>query len=83
MARKTKIKETDPSLSPKEARALDYLRRHGSITQDEAREALGDSRLAVSIMGLRRKGYEIPCIRIDIQNRYGEPTWYGEYILHE
>lgn len=83
MARKTQLKPSDPTLSPKEARALSYLRKNGSITQDQARKDLGDSRLAVSIMGLRRKGYEIPCIRVDMTNRYGEPTWYGKYILHE
>lgn len=70
-------------LSPKESRALAYLREHGAITHDDARRDLGDSRLAVTIMGLRNKGYDIPCHRVDIENRYGESTWYGRYTLRE
>ena len=70
-------------LSPKESRALKYLREKGSITQDQARKDLGDARLAVTISGLRRKGFDIPCHRVDIQNRYEEPTWYGRYTLNE
>ena len=70
-------------LSNKEERALKYLEEHKSITCDQARKDLGDSRLPVTIMGLRRKGYEIPCARVDTTNRYGEATWYGRYTLEE
>lgn len=68
-------------LSNKETRVLQYLQKQGSITHDQARKDLGDSRLAVTIQGLRRKGFNIPCHRIDTTNRYGERTWYGRYTL--
>lgn len=69
-------------LSPKEQRALDYINKHGSIDQDQARRDLGDARLSETIMQLRRKGYDIDTIRVDVTNRYGEPTWYGKYVMH-
>lgn len=70
-------------LSSKEARALAYMQDHGSISNKEALEQIGDGRLSNTIMGLRRKGYDIDCLRIDIQNRYGEPTWYGKYVFSQ
>ena len=69
------------SLSKKEERCLAYLRMHGSITSDQARQELGDARLSETIFQLRNKGYAINCLRIDTTNRYGEPTWYGKYVL--
>ena len=68
-------------LSPKESRALKYLQTHRAMSSDDGRN-IGDSRLADTIMRLRRKGYDIDTVRIDIKNRYGESTWYGEYILN-
>jgi len=70
-------------LSSKEARALAYMQEHGSISNKEALEQIGDGRLSNTIMGLRRKGHDIDCLRIDIQNRYGEPTWYGKYVFSQ
>ena len=69
-------------LSSKEMRALNYIRAHGSITQKDASEDLGDMRLAVTISGLRDKGYNIETLMEDATNRYGEPTRYGRYVLH-
>ena len=71
------------SMSPKMARALNYLEKHAGLTSDQAREKLGDARLSDTIMRLRRKGYDIDCVRVDIMNRYGEPTWYGKYVLRK
>ena len=71
----------EPKLSKKEERCLAYLRKNGSIDNDRARNDLGDGRLSETIHQLRNKGYSINCLRIDITNRYGEPTWYGKYVL--
>lgn len=68
-------------LSNKEFRVLDYLNKHGSIDSDQARADLGDARLSETIRQLRCKGYNIETLRIDTVNRYGEPTWYGRYVL--
>ena len=68
-------------LSNKEKRCLDYMREHGSIDSDRARQDLGDARLSETILQLRRKGYDINTLRIDVTNRYGEPTWYGKYVF--
>lgn len=71
----------EPKYSPKEARALKYLQKHAGLTSDQAREKLGDARLSDTILKLRRKGFDIDCVRVDITNRWGEPTWYGKYVL--
>lgn len=68
-------------LSNKEKRCLSYMRQHGSIDNDRARNDLGDARLSETIHQLRNKGYEILTHRIDTTNRFGEPTWYGKYTL--
>lgn len=68
-------------LSNKQKRVLDYMHEHGSISSKQALEEIGDGRLSNTIMGLRQKGYDIDCLRIDIQNRYGEATWYGKYVF--
>lgn len=72
---------TVTKLSNKERRVLSYMREHGSIDQDRARQDLGDARLSQTIMQLRGKGYDIDTIRMDTINRYGEPTWYGKYVF--
>lgn len=68
-------------LSNKEKRCLAYMRKHGSIDNDRARNDLGDARLSETIFQLRGKGYDIATYRVDVTNRYGEPTWFGKYVL--
>lgn len=68
-------------LSGKQQRCLDYMREHGSITAKDAETNLSDHRLAATIMGLRNKGFDIDCLRMDTTNKYGEPTWYGKYVF--
>lgn len=70
-------------LSNKQRRALSYIRENGSISSKQAQEDLGDGRLSDTIKHLRDKGYNIVTLRIDTVNRYGEPTWYGKYVLKE
>ena len=68
-------------LSRKEQRCLDYMNEHGSITPKDAESKLSDHRLAVTISGLRNKGYNIDTLRMETTNKYGEPTWYGKYVF--
>lgn len=68
-------------LSKKESRVVTYMNEHGSIDPDQARKDLGDARLSETILQLRRKGYAINTIRVDVTNRYGDPTWYGKYVF--
>lgn len=60
-------------------RVLDYIDKHGSITQDEARDALGVSRLASRIWDIRHSGIEIRREMVTGKNRYGEPVSYARY----
>ena len=69
-------------LTPAQARVIDYMERHGSISAKEAEDHLHNHRLASTIEVLRnKKGYEINTLRIDVVNVYGEPTWYGKYVF--
>lgn len=68
-------------LSPNESRVLDYMINHGSITQKDSTDELGNTRLAATIFNLRSKGYPINTLREESVNRYGESTWYGRYVL--
>lgn len=68
-------------LSNQEQRCLEYMKKHGSITQKESTDSLGDTRLASTIKRLRNKGYAIDTLRMESTNRYGEATWYGKYVF--
>lgn len=54
-------------------RILDHIDKHGSITDEEARE-LKIHRLASRIHDLRRRGYNIVSETISGKNEYG--TWH-------
>lgn len=62
-------------------RILAHLERYGSITQDEAREYYGISRLASRVDELRKTGHPIITERVDGVNRYGEKIHYGRYRM--
>ena len=68
-------------LSAQEQRTIDYMREHGGISNKEAIDLLGDGRVASTILRLRKKGFDIRTLRVDIKNRYGESTWYGKYVF--
>ena len=69
-------------MKPQE-RVIEYMRRNGAITNNEAVAHLGNGRLSETIRKLRRKGYDIETVMVEGANRYGEPSRYGKYILHE
>lgn len=71
-------------LTAVQKRVVDYMREHGSISAKEAEVHLHNHRLSSTIEVLRkRKGYDIDTVRVDITNVYGEPTWYGKYIMRD
>ena len=60
-------------------RVLAYIDKHGSITQDEAKEALGVARLASRIWDIRHSGIEIRKEMVTGKNRFGEPVAFARY----
>lgn len=71
-------------LTSVQKRVVDYMEEHGSISAKEAEEHLHNHRLSSTIEVLRnKKGYSIQTIRVDITNVYGEPTWYGKYVMRK
>jgi hypothetical protein len=62
---------------------LDYIEKHGSITQREADAALGVARLASRICDLKRKGYVIVAKGEKVQNRRKEPCYIKRYSFGE
>ena len=57
------------------------MQEYGGITQAEALQMLGCSRLAARIADLKREGHQIRTIRKSGLNRFGEKTSYCEYQL--
>lgn len=67
-----------------QADILEYLEKHGSITQMEAYRVFDApiTRLAVSICALRKKGYDIETIDLIGKNCYGTYSC-AKYVLHK
>ena len=70
-------------MSGQTTRVLEYLKAKGSITQMEAMETLGCSRLAARIADLRKAGHTIHAERVVRHNRFGERCVVAEYTLIE
>ena len=62
-------------------RILDYMDKHGSITQMEAMNKIGVMRLASRISDLRRLGYPIESRVEAVNNRYGEKCHIKRYSM--
>ena len=62
-------------------RILQYMHQNGSITDSEARNDLGCTRLAARINNIRNTGVKIVKTMERGQNRFGEPTRYARYRL--
>ena len=60
-----------------------YIRKHGSITQMEATEHIGCTRLAARIADLKKKGYVIGSEMVKGTNRHGDPVTYKKYWIKE
>lgn len=67
-----------------DVRVLEYLKKHKTITSQEAFRHLGVTRLSAVIFRLKRKqGYNIETYMIHPTNRYGTKCNCGEYHLIE
>ena len=62
---------------------LDHMREHGSITQMEATELFGATRLGAIVFNLRRKGHDIETVTMGTTDRYGHAVNYARYVLHQ
>ena len=62
-------------------RILDYIDKHGSITQADALRDIAVFRLASRVSDLRRLGYPIVSEFETVENRYGEKCRIKRYRL--
>ena len=62
-------------------RTLQYLLDFGSISNYEAFEDLGITRVSARICELRKDGYPLISIPETRKNRYGETTHYTRYRM--
>ena len=70
-------------MTKQNSRVLEHLRDHGSISQKQANELYGVTRLGARIYDLKELGYKITRELVTGFNRYGEKTRYAVYYLHE
>lgn len=64
-------------------RILDYMEKHGGITQLEALRFCGVMRLASRISDMRMRGHAIESKMITIVNQFGEECRIKRYSLKE
>ena len=62
---------------------LDYMQKHGGITQLDAFLDIGCWRLASRISDLKKRGYAINREMIKVKNRYGESVPVAKYSLRD
>ena len=63
-----------------EKRILEYIEKHGAITQREAFD-LGITRLAARVHTMRQKGMHVVTETVASVNRYGEPVHFARYKI--
>jgi hypothetical protein len=64
-------------------RIIEYIEKHGSITQLQAYLDIGCWRLASRITDLKRKGYAIKTDTVKVENRDGELVPVARYSFAE
>lgn len=62
-------------------RIVAYMERQGSITQQEALDHIGCTRLAARIADLKKRGYGINSEMVTGKNRHNETVTYARYRL--
>lgn len=62
---------------------LAYMKQHGGITQLEATNALGITRLSARIFDLKEQGYNIEDVNETGKNRFGEKCRFVRYKVIE
>lgn len=58
-----------------------YMKKHGTITDMEARQLLGVGRLSARIFELKALGVNITTDRVKVMNRDGGFSYIGSYRL--
>ena len=64
-------------------RIIEYIEKHGSITQLEAYLDISCFRLASRIADIKRKGIAIKTEIVKVKNRYDEPVSVARYSFAE
>lgn len=64
-------------------RVLSYMKEFGSITQMEAYQDIGVSRLAARIADLKKAGFPITSTMETVKNRYGENCSVKRYRINQ
>lgn len=62
-------------------RIIDFMKKNGTITQKEAYEHLGITKLTTRISEMRQRGMTIYAAWEKSKNRFGEKTEYKRYAL--
>ena len=60
---------------------LSHLKSGKPITQDDAKNLFGCSRLAARVLDLKHNGHHISSQLIDVKNRYGKTVKVAQYSL--
>ena len=60
---------------------LNHMEKYGGITQAEAFNRYGVSRLAARIADLRKEGHVVMMIPTEAKNRYGKKVRFATYRL--
>lgn len=69
--------------TPREYRLLNTLFEHNRLPVKELREIIGANNVPDVVMELRRRGWVIPCARIDFIDRDGRNCRPGVYWLDD
>jgi hypothetical protein len=70
-------------MASQELLILDYLRKYGSITPQDALNEFGCFRLGARICELRARGFGIDTTLETGVNKMGQPTRYARYTLRK
>ena len=62
-------------------RVYDFIKKHGSITTQQANKELGETRLSARIFELKEKGVNIQDEWLWVKNRYGEKRHVKKYFI--
>ena len=69
-------------MTNKTSEVLRHLKESGSITQMDAIELFGATRLSAIIFNLRRRGHDIESVSECAIDRYGHAINYARYVYH-
>ena len=62
---------------------IEFMKKHGSITQDDATEHIGCKRLAARIADIKKRGIPVKTTMETGLNRYQKLVRYARYNIEE